>query len=234
MCKFRTLKPDEVELRVSQNGKKGGRVWAKYLIYKDARVDQNILDETVGSMRWQKSYEIINDRLYCTISIYDPELKEWISKQDVGTESNTEPDKGRASDAQKRAGFAWGIGRELYSAPDIFIELQDGEYTEKDGKIYPKGDIFSIQTMDVDEDTRKITKLTIIDRNLDVRFAYPKATKRELKTTNVERKHPSPEQLQSLAKRIAKGEDLTDKIQTHFLMSQEEKQKLTELINQYK
>ena len=177
MCKFRTLNPDEVELRVAQAGKRDSRVWAQYLIYKDARVDQKILDETVGEMRWKKEYSFLNGKLYCTISIWDEELKQWISKQDTGTESNTEPDKGAASDAQKRAAFAWGIGRELYSAPDIFIDLLPGDYTEKDGRIFPKNNLFSVQEMNVDQETRKITSLVIVDKNLQVRFSYPKTVR---------------------------------------------------------
>lgn len=110
MCNFRTLKPDEVELRVAQAGKRSsGQVWAQYLIYKDARVDQRVLDETVGPMRWKKDYKMIEGRLYCTVSIWDGELKEWVSKQDVGTESNTEKEKGQASDAFKRACVCWGM-----------------------------------------------------------------------------------------------------------------------------
>lgn len=236
MCKFRTLNPDEVELRVAQAGKSKDRVWAQYLIYKDARVDQKILDETVTPMRWKKDYMMLDGKLYCSVSIWDNDLKEWVSKQDVGTESNTEKVKGEASDAFKRACFCWGIGRELYSAPDIFIELQNGEYNEKDGKVYPKNNLFTVQTLDIDEETRKITSLVIIDRNFDVRFSYPQnAVKSEkkkpaIKTANVERVHPTESQLKSMAKRIANGENLTDKIQVNFLMSQREWLYLDELI----
>lgn len=119
---FRTLTAEDVKLRVARvvSGKNGSFV--ELLIYKDARVDQDILDETVGQMNWRKSYKTIKDNLFCSIDIYDAEKREWISKEDVGVESNTEEEKGEASDAQKRAGFAWGIGRELYTAPKIFID----------------------------------------------------------------------------------------------------------------
>lgn len=300
MCKFRTLNPYEVELRVAQAGK-NSRVWAQYLIYKDARVDQKILDETVGEMRWKKEYTFLEGKLYCTISIWDEELKQWISKQDTGTESNTEPDKGAASDAQKRSAFCWGIGRELYSAPDIFIDLQDGEYTERDGKIYPKNNLFTVQEMNVDQETRKITSLVIVDRNLNIRFSFPNSMRK--KTTSKPQKsidagvmtkeqfrdrwnsdehgggitfddiadcakawgidskpkihdimkvraavlkaagiveeeqkplqHPTDAQLEAMAKRIAAGEDLTDKIQTNFLMSQAEWMMLDDMIKNH-
>lgn len=245
MCKFRKLNSDEVELRVAQAGKtKDGGSYAQYLIYKDARVDQKILDETVGPMRWKKDYVMLDGKLYCSVSIWDNDLKEWVSKQDVGTESNTEKEKGQASDAFKRACFCWGIGRELYSAPDIFITLKEGEYNEKDGRVYPKNGLFTVQTLDIDEETRKITELVIIDRDLTVRYSYPRGTARKatekkaskpvVKTTNVERVYPTESQLVSMAKRIAKGEDLTAKIQVNFLMSQKDWMHLDELIKQQK
>jgi len=116
--KFRELRADEIDCRVGTISDKGFSL----LLYKDARCDQNILDETVGAMNWQKHYEIIGGELFCTISIWDEEKNQWISKQDVGVESNTEAEKGRASDAQKRAAFAFGIGRSLYTAPFIWIK----------------------------------------------------------------------------------------------------------------
>lgn len=129
---FRLLKPEEIDVRVAQVKQNG----VALLLYKDARVDQTILDATVGAMNWKKSYDIIDGQLFCTISIWDDEKKQWVSKQDVGVESNTEAEKGRASDAQKRAAFAWGIGRELYSAPFIWIPAEGVNITN--GKCYDK------------------------------------------------------------------------------------------------
>lgn len=129
---FRLLKPEEIDVRVAQVKQNGVVV----LLYKDARVDQTILDATVGAMNWKKSYDIIDGQLFCTISIWDDEKKQWVSKQDVGVESNTEAEKGRASDAQKRAAFAWGIGRELYSAPFIWIPAEGANI--KANKCYDK------------------------------------------------------------------------------------------------
>ena len=63
----------------------------------------NVLDKAVGPENWSKRYEVIDSRLYCSVGIYNPETKEWVWKQDVGTESNTEAEKGQASDAFKRA-----------------------------------------------------------------------------------------------------------------------------------
>lgn len=112
---FRTLKADEIEVRIQQITDKG----AIALIYKDARVDMNILDE--AKVKWKRSHELINGNLFCTVSIWDEEIKEWVSKQDVGIESNTEKEKGQASDSFKRACFNWGIGRELYTSPFIWL-----------------------------------------------------------------------------------------------------------------
>lgn len=166
---FRTLKANEIDCRIQSLSEKNGAVGAVVLLYKDARVDMRMLDETVGAMNWQRGHSIIDGNLYCTISIWDEVKEQWISKSDVGTESNTEKEKGQASDSFKRAGFNWGIGRELYSAPFTYINLQKGEwYTGKDGKpkSYTK---FTVKEIDYDEN-RNINKLTIVDSKGVVRF----------------------------------------------------------------
>ena len=114
MCNvFRTLRADEIDVRVQQVKKNNaGKVFAQLLLYKDARVDMRLLDETFGQMNWKRTHEVVDGNMYCTISIWDSEKKEWVSKQDVGVESMTEKEKGQASDSFKRAGFNWGIGRE--------------------------------------------------------------------------------------------------------------------------
>lgn len=149
--KFRRLKACEVDARIAQFKD----TWLTLLLYKDARVDQNILDETVGPENWQRSHELIGNNLYCTVSIYDADKKMWVSKQDVGTESNTEAEKGQASDSFKRACFNWGIGRELYTAPRIKIDVVKGidKYTK-----------FTVQDIDYDEDGN-INKLRITANN---------------------------------------------------------------------
>lgn len=102
---FRTLTASEIEARVATVTKKG----CSLLLYKNSRVDMNILDETFGNMNWKRSHQLIGDRLYCTIEIWDAEKQQWISKQDVGTESYTEKEKGQASDSFKRACFNVGM-----------------------------------------------------------------------------------------------------------------------------
>lgn len=115
---FRKLRADEIEVRVGSVKKDG----ATLLLYKDARCDMNILDETVGPMRWKREHT--RDNANCIVSIWDKETEQWISKEDTGTESFTEREKGLASDSFKRACVNWGIGRELYTAPLIKIRCE--------------------------------------------------------------------------------------------------------------
>lgn len=116
---MRPLRADEIEVRVGQVFEKG----VSMLLYKNARTDMQILDETYGAMGWQCRYKEVKGNLFCTIGILSPEYDEWVWKEDCGTESNTEKEKGEASDAFKRAGFRWGIGRELYTAPFIWLPV---------------------------------------------------------------------------------------------------------------
>lgn len=130
MKQFRALTAGDIECRVSTVSDKG----CSLLLYKDARCDMKILDETVGPENWKRSHELINGNLFCNVSLWDEGKKEWVTKQDVGTESYTEKEKGQASDAFKRACFNWGIGRELYTAPFIWIKSENVTLTQKNGK----------------------------------------------------------------------------------------------------
>ena len=116
---FRSLRADEIECRVGQIARNGNGL--SLLLYKDSRTDGDILDETVGAENWQCEYDVINGQLFCTVSIWDEAKSQWIRKQDVGSPSNVEAEKGRSSDALKRACFRWGIGKELYTAPRIWV-----------------------------------------------------------------------------------------------------------------
>ena len=124
---MRLLKADEIECRVGQVKKDGSKY--SVLLYKTARTDMAILDELYGPMNWQVSYQTVDGSLYCTISIWDAQKCQWISKQSNGTESNMEAEKGKASDALKRAGFMVGIGRELYTAPQIWLDKDINSYS---------------------------------------------------------------------------------------------------------
>ena len=172
MSKFRVLKPEEIEVKVKQVTEKG----AVALIYKTSRVDMDILDETVGAENWQSEYQEIKGNLYCGIGIKDETTQDWVWKWDCGIESRSDGDgnekKGEASDAFKRAGVQWGIGRELYTAPFIFLPLE----TVSKGKGYKLKNPFS--RFDVKEieytESRKISKITIVDERGKKVFEYPK------------------------------------------------------------
>lgn len=170
---FRKLKAEEIDCRVSQIDKN----WCTLLLYKDARVDQNILDETVGAMNWQKRY--VRDNANCIVGIWDNEKKQWVEKEDTGTESFSEAEKGLASDSFKRACFNWGIGRELYTAPSIFIfprkdmvkQKEDEEPKEffegKNGKYTTKTRFYVDY---IDYDGNNISDLVIRDHKGNSRF----------------------------------------------------------------
>lgn len=141
MKMFRLLRADEIECRVQKVTQKG----VVLLLYKTARTDADLLDETVGSTSWENDFKLVDGVLYGGIGITLPAdvrhddgtvkhtmMTVW--KWDAGTESNTEAEKGRASDAFKRAGFKWGIGRELYSAPFTFIPAGKCNVKENNGK----------------------------------------------------------------------------------------------------
>jgi hypothetical protein len=122
------LSLDDLSFRVQSISAKG---WCTVLAYKDARVDMDRLDAVCGEL-WQRDHKFINNTLYCGIGIKIE--NEWVWRWDVGTESNTEATKGQASDSFKRAGFNWGIGRELYSLPRIFLQLKPSEFTVNGNK----------------------------------------------------------------------------------------------------
>ena len=126
MLNFRLPRADEIEVRVGSINEKG----LTLLLYQDARVGMNILDETVGAENWQRHHEVINGNLFCSVGInvnWDKPDKEpvFIWKQDVGVESRTEKEKGQASDSFKRAVVNWGVCRCLYSAPFIWVSAEE-------------------------------------------------------------------------------------------------------------
>lgn len=150
---FRKLRPDEIEVRIGQKiGKKKDGI--SLLLYKDARCDMIILDETVGAENWQRHHEVVNGNLFCNVGIYVDRkgdgYGDWVWKQDVGTESNTEREKGQASDAFKRACTNWGIGRELYTGPRM--QLWAGQFN---------AGFDSFSCSNIEYDGRRIKSVTI-------------------------------------------------------------------------
>ena len=169
--KIRTLRTSEIECRVQQVKSNG----CVLLLYKDARCDMRILDEVFGIDGWEREHQVVNGNLYCTVRIWSEKRQQWISKQDVGTESNTEKQKGEASDSFKRACFNIGIGRELYSAPFIWINLDKSEVQEENRRYKLDYKVkFEVKEIEYNED-REISKLVIIDQNGKERFSYGNA-----------------------------------------------------------
>lgn len=200
---FRLLRADEIDVRVSQIEK----TWCTLLLYKDARVDQNILDETVGSMNWQKRY--VRENANCIVGIWDEEKKQWVEKEDTGTESFSEAEKGLASDSFKRACFNWGIGRELYTSPTIFVtprkdmgsirkpDEEPNEFFEKNGKYTTKTRFYVDY---ISYEGRNIQGLIIRDHKGNIRFEQ---------LTDTEQKKMN-EQFTKLQKLITANEDKDD------------------------
>ena len=174
---IRLLTADEIECRVGTISEKG----LSLLLYKDARADMKILDEVFGPNNWQRTHEVIGGNLYCNVQIYDEQKKQWISKMDVGTESYTEKEKGQASDSFKRACVSVGIGRELYTAPFIWIAASKVSIQPKGDK-YITYDKFRVEDIEYN-DKREIIGLTIL--NQDGKVVYLLGASKE-KTTITE------------------------------------------------
>ena len=168
------MKPNEIEVRIQQINQyqtdKGVKRYVQLLLYKTARTDAALLDETYGSMNWQNRYESIDGKLYCGIAVRRDD-GEWIWKWNTGTESNMEAQKGEASDAMKRAGFVWGIGTELYSAPGIVIYEPKAEIKDRNGKLVCY-DRFFVREIGYDEN-EDINRLIIAKGHTDV-FSWPR------------------------------------------------------------
>ncbi len=156
MPTFRPLRADEVECRIGNVSKSGKGL--SLLIYKDSRVDMRVLDETVGAENWQCRFYECKNILFCSIGIKCGD--EWIWKDNAGAPSATEAEKGNASDGIKRSGFMWGIGRELYTAPFIWVDAKDCNLTQSNGK-WQCFDTFSVNHMEVKDG--RITELQIIN-----------------------------------------------------------------------
>lgn len=169
MCKFRKLLPSEIDVRVGQAIATTKWQGVSLLLYKNARVDMDILDETVGAENWQREHKVINENLYCSVGIWDDKKQAWVWKSDCGTESNTEKEKGEASDSFKRACVNWGIGRELYTAPkDMLVSC------ELDEKKKPKDKKLKFYVSHIIYEEGRISELTIVNQKGEVLYQYPK------------------------------------------------------------
>lgn len=159
MIKFRDLTADDIEVRVQsvKENKDPNRSGVILLLYKNARVDMAILDETVGAESWQREHYECKGNLFCRVGIRI--APEWVWKSDCGVESNTEAQKGEASDSFKRACFNWGIGRELYTSPFIWIPADKCNIIN--GKCYDK---FAVEKIVIEN--KQITAISILNNSL--------------------------------------------------------------------
>ena len=149
MC--RDLRADEIDVRVQsiREDKDKNVIGAILLLYKNARVDMDILDAEYGRFGWQRTHEFKNGILYCTVSVWDNEKQQWISREDCGTESNSDAEKGQASDSFKRANVNFGIGRELYTSPNIYIGADDFKHYKNNKGFNQTSDRFSVTDIDI-------------------------------------------------------------------------------------
>ncbi len=220
---IRLLKSNEIECRTATINEKG----LSLLLYKDARVDQRILDETFGPFGWKRSHQCIDGNLYCTVEIFDQKSGEWISKQDVGSTGYTEKEKSQASDSFKRACFNWGIGRELYSAPFIWVPANKASIQIKEGqnreKRYYCSDHFSVYSIQYN-DVKEIQTLVIINDKGQTVFEWKstktagssKENKRETGKKESMRSSISKEQMNTLQAELDRTGVTMENVQSRY------------------
>lgn len=220
---IRLLTADEIECRVGTISEKG----LSLLLYKDARVDMRLLDEVYGPMNWQRTHEVIGGNLYCNVQIYDVQKKQWISKMDVGTESYTEKEKGQASDSFKRACVSVGIGRELYTAPFIWVSAGKCNIQPKDNR-YITYDKFRVKEIAYN-DNREIIGLTILNQDDKVVYSLNPA-KGQAANTGAENvppaeqkvpsaKMPTKEQMKQMSKELERTGVALDTVLARYRIS---------------
>ena len=175
---FRKLRADEIEARIATVTDKGCQI----LLYKNARCDMNILDETVGPFNWQRDHKELKGNMYAGISIFDEKKGIWVTKWDCGAESNTEAEKGEASDSFKRAGFNWGIGRELYTSPFVWFKSEQLKtlYQDDKTKKWKCTDSFSVEAVEYVEN--KMSYLKVVDNKSKEVFVWGRS--KELQPEN--------------------------------------------------
>ena len=204
---IRLLNANEIDCRVGTCTEKGFSI----LLYKNARVDMQILDEVYGNLNWQREHKEIKGNLYCGVSVWDDKKQQWITKWDCGVESNTEKEKGESSDSFKRACFNIGIGRELYTAPFIWIEGRVRENGR--GGYVPSiqmGNVY-VSYIDYDVATREIIALEIRDKsgvlysfNMGGNFVAPQPPKQPsakvIKTEDIKKEmvNPQPKKVEEI------------------------------------
>ena len=179
---FRLLRADEIDCRISTCSQYG----VGLLLYKDARCDMNILDEVVTPMNWQRDHKELKGNIYCGVSIYDGKTDRWVTKWDCGKESYTESEKGEASDSFKRACFNWGIGRELYTAPNMFVFGKDLKTHEKNERgVWTCKDSFKVEEIEYLNKEIVYVKILNLKTNNHIEFGSPAKVVTETKKIEI-------------------------------------------------
>ena len=167
---FRDLRPDEIEVRVGNTikDKQGNPTGFQLMLYKTARVDTTILDETFGIFGWKNNYYQVKNTMICSVSIWDEEKHEWVNKDNGGDDDFTmEQVKAECSDSMKRCCFNLGIGKKLYSASKIYMVVNINENND------PKKSRYQVDEIEYDDTS--ITKLVISNKKTkEVVITYPK------------------------------------------------------------
>lgn len=214
---FRDLTANEIDARIGKVNEKD----LTLLLYKDARCDMAILDETVGAERWQREHYEVKGNLFCRVGIKCETTSDWVWKSDCGTESNAEKQKGESSDSFKRACVNWGIGRELYTAPLIYIPAANNDGTpnykvfEKNGKMTTY-DKFKVTKMTVEN--KRITELVIINtKSKKCVFSY--SDKPVSNSTSSQRTDPRNNMIVEVDKLVSKFAQMRDKTKAEVMSS---------------
>ena len=193
---IRLLRADEIECRISQCNQYG----VSLLLYKDARCDQNILDETFGVMNWQRRHT--RENANCIVSIWDDDKKQWVEKEDTGKESYTEAEKGLASDSFKRACFNWGIGRELYTAPDMFVFSKDLKTLKESYGKWTCKDRFKVE--DIQHIKREICYVKILNEKTGSYIEFGTPAKEQKKQETIAKQLITEAKIKALVERCEK------------------------------
>ena len=205
---FRKLKANEIEVRIGSTTKKTFSL----LLYKDARVDMALLDEVVGVGNWQREHKILGNDIYCRVGIWDNDKNCWVWKEDAGSSGSIEVEKSKASDSFKRACVNLGIGRELYTSPEIKIWK-----TDENDDSYKYNHYF---VKDIDYKDNEISKLIICEeKSGEVVFSFPKGAK----VSQTSEKAPKKDILEEATKDI--GNDFLEE----SAITQETKNKITSI-----
>ena len=225
--KFRLLRADEIDARISICNKNGTVI----LLYKDARCDQNILDETIGAMNWQRHHS--RENANCIVSIWDGEKKQWIEKEDTGTESFTEKEKGLASDSFKRACFNWGIGRELYTAPFMFVNKKDLETHNYENGRWTCKDTFEVT--DIQYMDEKIVYVKVLNQKTKKEIEFGTPAQAQIENKSIENSVINAIKLKAIKTRCENENMDVDSILNHFKITSLEKltEKQLSILNQY-